>query len=188
MIVVGIDEAGRGPLAGPVAVGAVRALVRRPTVLEGIRDSKTLSAKAREEWFLRIAHAPDLAFAVALVGSQVIDTEGIVSAVRMGIARVLRRLSVEPDALILLDGGLRPPKQFVTYETIIRGDASESLIAAGAIMAKVLRDRKMCAYASMYPAYGFEIHKGYGTRVHQQAISMHGLSPVHRHTFIHTVG
>jgi ribonuclease HII len=188
---VGVDEVGRGPLAGPVAVGAfavaesLKSKVQR--LLRGIRDSKKLSEKQREEWFLCFSEAQEagfLNFTVSFVGPKQIDRLGINKAIQLGLARALRRLA-QPDntSLVLLDGGLYAPKRFVYQKTLVGGDARKPIIAAASIVAKVLRDRRMVRYAQKFPEYGFERHKGYGTAEHLRMLRRHGLSPLHRRTF-----
>ena len=201
---IGIDEAGRGPLAGPVSVAAVAIMSRlnldglllRPNLsaprfdlgFGSLRDSKKLSAEKRGRWFnwLQFQQARGrLLFKTALVGEKIIDRQGIVPAVRIGIARVLRRLKILPDhSRILLDGGLRAPAKYKNQQTIIRGDSSVPIIMLAAIAAKVRRDRRMIRLARRYPNYQFEIHKGYGTRRHYAALRRHGLSPLHRRSFL----
>lgn len=185
---IGIDEAGRGPLAGPVAVGAV--LV--PTdfdwgLVEGVRDSKKLSEKKREELFARaevLQNSTALRYAVATSSAQYIDTYGIVPAIKRALAEAISKLKVEAgDCRVLLDGSLHAPENFIHQETIIRGDDTEPVISLASIMAKVTRDRLMCRIASKYPAYGFDVHKGYGTLGHCNAIKTNGLSDIHRVTF-----
>ena len=183
--IVGIDEAGRGPLAGPVAVGVCAVLSTFDfTILDGIRDSKTLSEKQREEWYTRLVQA-SLTHSVALVGARIIDRDGIQRAIRLGLSRALRRVAVSYDSTVLLDGGLRAPERYKEQTTIIKGDSSEPLIAAAAILAKVTRDRYMLRQHLKYPQYGFDQHKGYGTAQHRAAIEQHGLTPLHRATFCH---
>jgi ribonuclease HII len=185
--VVGIDEAGRGPLAGPVAVGVVCAPYDiSEGIFEGVQDSKKLSPKAREMWYERITTTTNVQWAVACTGAAVIDKHGIQYAVRSALARALTKIVVHPDtALILLDGGLRAPDRFKEQQTIIRGDATEPLISAASVLAKVTRDRYMCRADARYPQYGLAVHKGYGTQMHQLAILQHGLCPLHRKSFIH---
>lgn len=181
---VGIDEAGRGPLAGPVAVGifAVNDEFDLGN-LTGIRDSKTLTERQREAWHATITALPHARFAVAMSNAATIDKRGIQHAVRSALARGLRQICVPYHAIILLDGGLYAPPSYVTQQTIIRGDATEPLISAAAILAKVTRDRHMARVHRKHPAYGFREHKGYGTKLHRQAITEHGLSPLHRTSF-----
>lgn len=181
---IGIDEAGRGPLAGPVAVG-VCAVEQGfdMRALTGIRDSKTLSAKQRDEWYEKITALPELCFAVELSSAMVIDTQGIQYAVRDALNRALSVLALPHSSTILLDGGLYAPTEYTLQRTIIRGDATEPLISAAAILAKVTRDRLMTELDRQYPEYGFALHKGYGTVRHQKAIHEHGLSALHRQSF-----
>lgn len=186
--IIGIDEAGRGPLAGPVAVGvfAVPSGFDLKT-LAGIRDSKTLSEAQREAWFATLKDVEGVRHAVAMVGAPHIDANGIVHAVRTAMHRALTRIDVDPaHARVLLDGGLRAPAHYHNQATIIKGDATEPTISAAAILAKVTRDRYMMQQAQRYPQYGFAQHKGYGTKAHREAIATHGLSKLHRKSFCHT--
>lgn len=189
--ILGIDEAGRGPLAGPVAVGAVLLPVTRIDVFPSVRDSKQLSPAVRDEWYhklLRLRREGALTFSTALIGPDVIDARGIVAAVRLGIARTMRSVGCDADrTLVLLDGGLRAPIRFVHQQTITRGDAQESAIALASIAAKVRRDRYMVQLAQQYPEYALETHKGYGTEVHRRLIKEHGISKIHRKTFTRTL-
>lgn len=189
---VGIDEAGRGPLAGPVAVGAVLLPAGFDMrLVSGVRDSKQLTERAREEWYGRMLlwrRGGLLAFSVALVGAAHIDSVGIVPAIRLGLARAITRLSAEPRSCrVLLDGGLRAPGRFIFQETIIRGDESEEVIALASIVAKVTRDRHMRRIGLAHPEYDFSVHKGYGTAAHYRALKRHGLSPVHRRSFLQSL-
>lgn len=189
--VIGIDEAGRGPLAGPVAVGAVLVLVDFDwTLLKGVRDSKQLSALQREKIFSEmeiLERAETIRFAVSFSSVHTIEERGIVFAVQSALARALRRLTknTENGSLyeVRLDGGLKAPAKFVRQTTIVRGDESEPVISLASIAAKVLRDRRMKHLAVAYPAYGFDAHKGYGTWAHRRAIARFGLSDIHRATF-----
>lgn len=190
---VGIDEAGRGPLAGPVSVGVVAVRIDHLTSIEkeldGVRDSKKLSALKREGW---VTVAKDLngrgllQHSVSLVGSRYIDSDGIVRAIRKGIERSLARLKIDPKkSHVFLDGGLRAPVAFSSQETIIGGDDKECLIAMASILAKVRRDKYMIKLSHKMPEYGFEQHKGYGTKEHIKSIRAHGMSSVHRRQFVH---
>lgn len=189
---IGVDEAGRGPLAGPVAVGAclIRARDARRVLLavRGVRDCKQLSPEKRLAWASRIralGRRRALQAATALVSERVIDRRGISAALRMGIARTLRKLSVSPThSFVMLDGGIRAPARYLFQETILGGDEKEPLIALASILAKVRRDRHMVRLSKRFPAYGFEKHKGYGTKKHYAALRKHGLSPVHRRSFL----
>jgi ribonuclease HII len=187
MVIVGIDEAGRGPLAGPVAVGAVALLQLAGLDLTGLKDSKQLSPAARAAWFLKMRDwraAGQLNYATALVGAKLIDERGISWAIRSGLARCLQKLEIGFDSRILLDGGLRAPKLYLNQTTIIRGDESEPAIALASIAAKIRRDRHLVRLAQRYPDYGFEIHKGYGTARHYAALAQHGPCPIHRRSFL----
>ncbi|MHB8660371.1 MAG: ribonuclease HII [Minisyncoccota bacterium] len=187
---LGVDEAGRGPLAGPVAVGVVAALEGFDVAREfpGVADSKKLSEKKREKLFgmleARVAKG-DVRFVVEFENADIIDREGIAVAVRRALSRGVNVLA--PDAALVkvqLDGALRAPREYA-QETIINGDELVPLISLASIAAKVTRDRLMTELAAQYPLYGFEKHKGYGTRAHYDALERHGLCAIHRRTFIH---
>jgi ribonuclease HII len=184
---IGIDEAGRGPLAGPVAVGVCAVPDGFDlNLLAGIRDSKKLSEKQREVWYGTLSTLPEARFAVSMVSAGHIDRHGIQHAIRSALSHALEKLELDPQACtILLDGGLRAPEQYTNQTTIIRGDTSEPTIATAAILAKVTRDRYMVEQAKEYPVYGLELHKGYGTALHMSAIAQHGLCALHRRTFVH---
>ncbi|MEI6480451.1 MAG: ribonuclease HII [bacterium] len=188
-IFVGIDEVGRGPLAGPVAVGAFVWFGKRfPKELEGIKDSKKLSEKKREEWFAKIIQfkkEDKCNFKVEFKSAKYIDKYGISKAIRECLKSAISSFELDPKKVyVLLDGGLRAPEEFTQQETIIKGDTKESLISAAAIMAKVTRDRQMVKLSNKYPNYGFDIHKGYGTLFHRTSILKNGISKEHRRTFI----
>jgi len=185
---IGIDEAGRGPLAGPVSVGAIMVPADFDfSLAAGARDSKKMTEKSREELFARIEDLQDrglLKYAVSFSAASIIDSRGIVSAIKSALKRCLDKLEADPEECeIRLDGSLYAPPQFVSQTTIIRGDDSEPVISMASIMAKVTRDRYMKRIASSYPAYGFEVHKGYGTARHREAIQSAGLSGLHRSSF-----
>lgn len=191
--IVGIDEAGRGPLAGPVAVGAVcmaqpgkvRGVVKK--FFRGIKDSKKLSPADRELWLALALEAKKrggLDFHVALVSEKVIDRKGITYAIKLGIKRCLAALKVTSDAQIFLDGSLKAPEEFKHQKTIIKGDELVPIISLASIAAKVLRDRRMVSLAKKFPEYGFDIHKGYGTKGHYEAIEKYGLTESHRRSFL----
>lgn len=184
----GIDEAGRGPIAGPVAVAIFG---MRPgfslKVFPKGRDSKKMSEAEREKWFavFEIEKGKgNVHFEVNFSSAAVIDKKGIVSAIRFAIEKCLKE--VKDDAKILLDGALQAPARFLSQKTIIKGDEKEKLIACASIVAKVSRDRLMRKIAKRYPGYGFEIHKGYGTKLHKTAIRKLGFSPQHRKSFCFT--
>lgn len=193
--VVGVDEAGRGPIAGPVTVAAVAFLqnVGRPTSnilkgLEGVKDSKQLSEKKREYFrsvVEALAGAGFLKYAVHSTSAAVIDEKGIVFAIHTSLTAALDELALEPTkTCVKLDGALRAPEQFVHQETIVRGDETELPIMLAGIVAKTTRDRLMRAYAAQYPQHGFEKHKGYGTKMHYQALRVFGACDLHRRTFL----
>lgn len=185
---IGIDEAGRGPLAGPVSVGAVLVPVDFDwTLVEGARDSKQMSERNREAMFERMQELQKeekLRFAVGFTSAKDIDTGGIVPSIRSALMRAIESLRALPnECRVLLDGGLIAPAKFVSQETIIKGDAKEPVISLASIAAKVQRDRLMIELAPNYPEYQFEIHKGYGTSKHREAIQKFGLSAIHRRSF-----
>ena len=193
---IGIDEAGRGPLAGPVAVGV--ALVPKTfkwKLLPGVTDSKALSPKKREVIYLAarvLQKAEALDYEVVMVSAKKIDVIGISVAIREALAKALTKLEKRhpnidfaTDALVKLDGGLKAPAKYRYQETIIKGDLKEQVIGLGSIMAKVTRDRYMekVASKSAYTAYNFAKHKGYGTLEHRAAIKRFGPSDEHRLSF-----
>jgi ribonuclease HII len=182
---IGIDEAGRGPLAGPVSVGVFAVSDHFPfALLDGIRDSKQISERKREEWYRAISVMEHSRCAVAFSSPQLIDTKGIVFAIQDAMQRALKKLNINPDlCTVLLDGSLHAPKEYQFQKTIIRGDVTEPVISAAAILAKVKRDAYMKKVAEAYPEYLFEKHKGYGTKVHCEALQVHGLSELHRTSF-----
>jgi len=188
--IVGVDEAGRGPLAGPVSVGAVIVQEGFDVAKEfpGVNDSKKLSEKKREvlyEMLVARVALGDVRFAVEFESAQTIDADGIAPAVRRALNRAVAFLA--PDAALVhikLDGSLKALPEY-SQETIIGGDALVPLISLASIAAKVERDRLMCKLAEDFPQYGFEIHKGYGTRAHYDALGEHGLCAIHRRSFIH---
>jgi len=187
--IIGIDEAGRGPLAGPVAVGVVLFPERFDwRLLRGIKDSKQLTPDAREAWYanlLMLRREYDVQFAVSFSSARVIDARGIVPAVFAGITRSLARLEADPrHSELLLDGALHAPAHFTHQRTIIRGDETEPAIALASIAAKVRRDRLMRRYALQFPAYNFDLHKGYGTKAHREVFKRLGPCPIHRQSFL----
>ena len=187
---LGGDEVGRGPLAGPVVVGVVAVPEGFDVAREfpGVRDSKKLSEKNREKIFTLLETrrtSGDVRFAVEFENAGTIDKDGIAAAVRRALARGVNALA--PDAAqvrIQLDGALRAPAEYA-QETIINGDELIPLISLASIAAKVSRDRLMCKLAEEYPEYGFEKHKGYGTKAHYEAIAEYGLCAIHRRSFLH---
>lgn len=186
-LLIGVDEAGRGPLAGPVAVGVVSVPARfNFSLIDGVRESKQLTELGREIWFekLRVLEQEaGLRYIVVFSSAKVIDTYGITRAVRRAVYKGVRTLSPEHAGTeVLLDGLLHAPQEY-KQETIIRGDENEPIIALASIAAKVTRDRLMKRLGLRYPEYGFEVHKGYGTKAHREAIAAHGLCAAHRRSF-----
>jgi ribonuclease HII len=178
MIIVGVDEAGRGPLAGPVVAAAVILHSDRP--ITGLADSKILTPLRRERLFQEIrTKAQAWSYARATVNE--IDTLNILQATMLAMQRAVLRLRISPD-LVLIDGNRCPLLPYKT-KAIIGGDATEPVISAASIMAKVVRDHMMGVLDRFYPAYGFSQHKGYGTEKHLAAIAEHGPSRVHRRSF-----
>jgi len=190
MYVIGVDEAGRGPLAGPVAVGVVMVPKGFDVAKEfvGVADSKKLSEKRRENIFHmleeRVSNG-DCRFTVELESNETIDNEGIAVAVRRALWRGVNALA--PDSALVrlqLDGSLKAPPEYA-QETIVGGDATVPIISLASVAAKVVRDRLMVELAKEYPEYGFDIHKGYGTKKHYEALQKHGLCVIHRRSFVH---
>ena len=182
-LVCGIDEAGRGPLAGPVCAAAC--VLPAGLVLEGLNDSKKLSEKRREALYASIT-ANAMAWAVCLVDEGVIDEINIRQATFQAMRGAVSKLSLRPD-LCLVDGNRDPGLELPT-RTIVKGDASCASVAAASILAKVTRDRLMVQYDAQYPGYGFAVHKGYGTKAHYEAINRLGLCPIHRRSFLKAYG
>ncbi len=186
--VIGIDEAGRGPLAGPVAVGAVLIFSKKSFSFRKLKDSKQLTEKEREGWFRKIKDWQKdgkLEYAVSLVSPSIIDKKGISFAIKLGIERCLSKLGSSPRKVeVLLDGSLKAPVEFLNQKTIIRGDEKIPAISLASIVTKVTRDRYMKKLANKYKKYGFEKHKGYGTKEHLEMIKKYGISLVHRKTFL----
>ena len=191
--VVGIDEVGRGPLAGPVSVAAVAIEKRFYEEILGefkdLKDSKKTSANLREKWLKKIDKFPkSIFYSVSLVGNIAIDKKGIVRAIEISLSRSLGKLDLKPDKCeVLLDGSLRAPKKFKNQKTIIRGDEKEKIIAMASIVAKVYRDKHMKYQAGLFPLYGFEKHKGYGTKEHIKKIKKYGASDIHRLSFLNNL-
>jgi ribonuclease HII len=177
--VAGVDEAGRGPLAGPVVAAAVILDPRRP--IDGLRDSKLLTARQRRR-LARLIRDRALAWAVCRVGPGRIDTDNILQATWHAMRRALSRLTV-PPATVLVDGRLRVPQLDCPQRAIVKGDRRCASIAAASILAKVARDVIMIRADRRYPGYGFRLHKGYATAAHLEAIGRLGPSPIHRRSF-----
>jgi len=178
--ICGIDEAGRGPLAGPVYAAAV--ILPRDIEIEGLNDSKKLSEKKRELLFQEIINKA-LAFRIEAVEEQVIDEINILNATMLGMKRAAEGLSIKPD-IAYIDGNKCPELHGIPAEFVIGGDAKSASIAAASILAKVSRDHYMLELAKQYPQYQFERHKGYGTKLHYEMLAQYGISPIHRRSFL----
>ena len=177
--VCGIDEAGRGPLAGPVCAGAV--ILPPELEIPGLNDSKKLTDKKRRVLYDEITRQA-VAWAVCMVDEKVIDEINILQATFRAMAGALAGLKTVPD-FVLVDGN-RDPELGIATQTVVKGDARSANVAAASILAKVTRDRFMEQQAERYPQYGFEIHKGYGTKAHYAALREYGPCPIHRQSFL----
>ena len=188
-LILGVDEAGRGPLAGPVAMGiiAVSDEFDLLAAFPGLNDSKQLSEKKREQLFVILeqeAERGTISYKVEFGPAKQIDDEGITQSVRMGVWRGVRALMPNAsDGKVFLDGLLKAPPEY-EQETVVRGDSIIPAIMLASVAAKVTRDRLMREIATRFPAYGFEKHKGYGTAAHYSAIAAHGLCEEHRRSFL----
>ncbi len=177
--VAGVDEAGRGPLAGPVYAAAV--ILPEGARLDGINDSKKLSPKKREALFEKITEIA-LSYAICAVDEKEIDEINILNATHKAMNGAVNMLAKKPDYVIIDGNSIKGME--IAHETVIKGDAKSISIAAASILAKVARDRYIDEMAKKYPLYGFEKHKGYGTKAHTDAILEHGICPIHRKTFL----
>jgi ribonuclease HII len=196
MTVIGIDEVGRGALAGPVSVGSfllfsehsrkIRAGAKRRKLK--FADSKKLTKRAREEWFSFLSEMHDAGyckFVISHTAPQVIDKAGLTKAIFKALSRGLKKLSVDAsETHVRLDGGLKAPLLYVHQKTIIKGDEKEFSIMCASIVAKVTRDRLMRKIAKKYANYGFDAHVGYGTKAHKANLEKYGKSPIHRVRFL----
>ncbi len=177
--ICGIDEAGRGPLAGPVVVAGV--IMPENSMIEWINDSKKVTEK-RREFLYDVIKEEAISYSIAVIDQNVIDDINILSATKQGVTEVVDGLKVKPD-LIIVDALTHINTRGIPYEPIVKGDAKCYNIAAASILAKVTRDRIMRQWDEIYPQYGFASHKGYGTAKHIAAIKEYGLCPIHRKTF-----
>ena len=177
--ICGIDEAGRGPLAGPVVVASV--IMPENSMIEGVNDSKKISEKKREKLYDQILEEA-ISYGVGIIGQDEIDEINILNATKKGLTNSLKELEIKPD-LILVDALTNIDTLGIPYRSIIKGDAKSYSIAAASIIAKVTRDRIMRQWDELYPEYGFEKHKGYGTKMHIDAIKEYGPCPIHRKSF-----
>ena len=178
--ICGIDEAGRGPLAGPVVVASV--IMPKDSMIEGVNDSKKVSEKKREKLYEEITNTA-IAWGVGIIDQREIDEINILNATKKGLTNSLKELEIKPD-LILVDALTNIDTLGIPYRSIIKGDAKSYSIAAASIIAKVTRDRIMRQWDELYPEYGFEKHKGYGTKMHIDAIKEYGPCPLHIKSFI----
>ena len=181
--ICGIDEAGRGPLAGPVVVAAV--ILPRESMIEGVNDSKKVSEKKREILYEQILQEA-ISYGVGIIDQKEIDTINILNATKKGLTTAVQALTVRPDRIIV-DALEHIDTCHIPYTSIIKGDAKCYSIAAASIIAKVTRDRVMRQWDEVYPQYGFAKHKGYGTRAHIEAIREYGLTPIHRLSFVKNI-
>lgn len=177
--IAGIDEAGRGPLAGPVVVAGV--IMPQDSLIEGVNDSKKVSEKKREKLYDLILEEA-ISYSVAIIEQDVIDDINILNATKQGVTTVVEEFEVKPD-LIVVDALTHINTKGIPYDSLIKGDAKCYNIAAASIIAKVTRDRIMRQWDEIYPQYGFSGHKGYGTAKHIAAIKEYGLCPIHRRSF-----
>ena len=178
-VICGVDEAGRGPLAGPVCAAAV--ILPKDLQIPGLTDSKKLTDKKRRELF-PVIQEQAIAYGIGFATEQEIDEINILQATFLAMQRALDQLTVKPD-LALIDGNRE--KDFgIPVKTVVKGDSLSANIAAASILAKVTRDNLMQEMAETYPQYGFEIHKGYGTKAHYAALREHGACPIHRMSFL----
>lgn len=180
--VAGVDEAGRGPLAGPVCAAAV--ILPRELLIEGLNDSKKLTEKKREALF-DIIRQKAVAYSVAFASHEEIDELNILNATYLAMNRAIAGLSARPD-MTIIDGNRAGGIEYPNV-TLVGGDGKSANVAAASILAKVTRDRLMCEMAEKYPGYGFEKHKGYGTREHYEALRRLGPSEIHRVTFLRKI-
>lgn len=179
-VIGGVDEAGRGPLAGPVYAAAV--ILSPETTIDGLNDSKKLTEKKREALF-PIIQEKALAYGIGFATEQEIDEINILNATFLAMRRAVENMRITPD-LLLIDGNQKPKIGVCEEVPVIKGDAKSMSIAAASVLAKVSRDRFMLELAEKFPQYAFEKHKGYGTKLHYEKIQEYGISPVHRRTFL----
>jgi len=177
--IAGVDEAGRGPLAGPVV--ACACILPKGVVFHGVKDSKALKASERKRLADFLTSHSDIHWAIGLVSPEKIDQLNILRATLLAMQQALRALPAKPD-FVLIDGRDFPPTD-LPKQTIVKGDATSQSIAAASIIAKVRRDEIMDEYHELYPEYGFNKHKGYGTQLHLDMVQKHGLCPIHRRSF-----
>jgi ribonuclease HII len=187
VFLVGIDEAGRGPLAGPMCMAGVLISKVELEKWGRIKDSKKLSREKREEIFKKIkedSKSGKIKFSYYLMSAKSLDKYKMTLSSKISVEMVLSKLVVDKNVEVLLDGSLFAPKEYKKQKTIIKGDEKETVIALASIVAKVIRDRKMVSLSKKYPKYGFEVHKGYGTKKHIEMIKKYGFSDEHRRLFL----
>lgn len=177
--ICGVDEAGRGPLAGPVCAAAV--ILPEGKIIEGVNDSKKLTEKKREALF-DVIKKEALAYSIAWASVEEIEEINILNAAMLAMKRAVEGLEIKAD-FAYVDGNKLPDLD-IPCEAVVKGDANSMSIAAASILAKVSRDRLMLEYAKQYPEYEFERHKGYGTKLHNEKILEYGVSPIHRPSFL----
>ncbi|MEI6296156.1 MAG: ribonuclease HII [bacterium] len=185
---IGIDEVGRGPLAGPITLCAMSFSSRNLEIFNGIKDSKKLTEKSRNEWYGKIHEEKNIGrinFSISSASNFDIDKFGLSKVIKLAIENILKELECDPaGSFILLDGSLYAPSEYKQQETIIKGDEKEQVISTASVVAKVYRDLLMIEYSKKYPQYGFEKHKGYGTKAHYEAIKKYGICEIHRKSFL----
>lgn len=177
--IAGVDEVGRGPLAGPVIAAACVLPQKCPFI--GLNDSKKLTPKEREELFLELEEHPGVHYGLGVVPSQLIDKINILQATLLAMKQAVEALAIVPDYLLI--DGIHAPKIRIPATTLVKGDGRSLSIAAASVIAKVTRDRLMLEYHALYPQYGFDAHKGYGTQQHLRALEEVGPCPIHRMSF-----
>lgn len=191
--IAGIDEAGRGPLAGPVVVASV--IMPRKSMIEGVNDSKKVSEKKREKLYEEIINEC-IAYGVGIINQEEIDKINILNATKEGLTKAIKEMEnnlkeknqkIEKPEIILVDALTKIDTDHIPYRSIIKGDSKSYSIAAASIIAKVTRDRIMRQWDEVYPMYGFAKHKGYGTAAHMEAIREYGLCPLHRRSFVKNI-
>ena len=191
--IAGIDEAGRGPLAGPVVVACV--VMPKDSMIEGVNDSKKVSEKKREKLYEEIIKEA-IGYGVGIISQEEIDRINILNATKEGLTTAIKELEkdlqekqreFDKPEIILVDALTKIDTDHIPYRSIIKGDAKSYSIAAASIIAKVTRDRIMRQWDEVYPMYGFEKHKGYGTAAHINAIKEYGLCPLHRRSFVKNI-
>ncbi len=178
-MICGVDEAGRGPLAGPVCAAAV--ILPEGLMIDGLNDSKKLTEKKRDALY-DIIKEKAIAYSIAMADEKEIDEINILQATFLAMRRAVEGLDVAPD-FVLVDGN-RDPKLGIPTCTVVKGDALSSSIAAASVLAKVTRDRFMSEISEKYPEYQFPKHKGYGTKLHYEMLEKYGISPIHRRSFL----